>query len=224
MEFVGIDWATRRAAWCAVDAAGRRLGEGAVPADESGLLRLVADRGNEVTAAVEMMSGSAWVAETLRGVGWGRACRGRAAGAGAGAAGGEDRSHRRAGAGRARAPAARAGCVGPGAGRSRAARAAVAADASDPLADIGEEPHLRAVVAVGRARRRESSAPARGDRRARRSRRAGRVARVDCRGGRGHRSPRRTAGADRRRTQPGRPRRRPRRAAARFPASAGCSG
>ena len=70
MEFVGIDWATRRAAWCAVDAAGRRLGEGAVPADASGLLRVVADRGAEVTAAVEMMSGAAWIAETLRGVGW----------------------------------------------------------------------------------------------------------------------------------------------------------
>jgi transposase len=70
VEFVGIDWATRRAAWCAVDAAGRRLDEGAVPADERGLLRLVADRGLEVTAAVEMMSGAAWIAETLRGVGW----------------------------------------------------------------------------------------------------------------------------------------------------------
>lgn len=70
MEFVGIDWATRRAAWCAVDAAGRCLGEGAVPAGEDGLLRLVAARGLEVTAAVEMMSGAAWVAETLRGVGW----------------------------------------------------------------------------------------------------------------------------------------------------------
>ena len=70
MEFVGIDWATRRAAWCAVDAAGRRLGEGAVSADAGGLLRLVAERGLEVTAAVEMMSGAAWVAETLRGVGW----------------------------------------------------------------------------------------------------------------------------------------------------------
>jgi transposase len=70
VEFVGIDWATRRAAWCAVDAAGRRLGEGAVVADESGLLRLVAERGLEVTAAVEMMSGAAWVAETLRSVGW----------------------------------------------------------------------------------------------------------------------------------------------------------
>ncbi len=70
MEFVGIDWATRRAAWCALDEAGRRLGEGAVSADEGGLLRLVADRGPEVTAAVEMMSGAAWIAESLRAVGW----------------------------------------------------------------------------------------------------------------------------------------------------------
>jgi transposase len=70
VEFVGIDWATRRAAWCAVDVAGRQLDEGAVAADEDGLLRLVAGRGPEVTAAVEMMSGAAWIAETLRGVGW----------------------------------------------------------------------------------------------------------------------------------------------------------
>jgi transposase len=34
------------------------------------LLRLVAERGLEVTAAVEMMSGAAWIAETLRSVGW----------------------------------------------------------------------------------------------------------------------------------------------------------
>jgi transposase len=34
------------------------------------LLRLVAGRGVEVTAAVEMMSGAAWIAETLRSVGW----------------------------------------------------------------------------------------------------------------------------------------------------------
>jgi hypothetical protein len=30
---VGIDWATRRAAWCAFDAAGALLGEGLIPAD-----------------------------------------------------------------------------------------------------------------------------------------------------------------------------------------------
>jgi hypothetical protein len=62
VEFVGIDWATRRAAWCALDEAGRGLGVGVVPADEDGLLRLAAGRGPQVTAAVEMMSGAAWVA------------------------------------------------------------------------------------------------------------------------------------------------------------------
>jgi len=70
MEFVGIDWATRRAAWCAVDAKGGRLEEGVVPADEYGLMRLVAGRGPQVTATVEMMSGAAWIADTLRGAGW----------------------------------------------------------------------------------------------------------------------------------------------------------
>ena len=70
MEFVGIDWATRRAAWCAVDEKGSRLGEGVVPADEYGLMRLVAGRGPQVTATVEMMSGAAWIADTLRGAGW----------------------------------------------------------------------------------------------------------------------------------------------------------
>jgi transposase len=70
VEFVGIDWATRRAVWCALDAAGRRRGEGAVSADEGRLLRLVADHGLEVTAAAEMMSGAGWIAETLRSVGW----------------------------------------------------------------------------------------------------------------------------------------------------------
>ena len=111
MEFVGIDWATRRAAWCAVDAAGRRLDEGVVPADEHGLTRLVASRGADVTAAVEMMSGAAWIAETLRGAGWdcpGRRCP---AGTGVGAVGGQDRQDRCASARRARPPRAGAGEV-----------------------------------------------------------------------------------------------------------------
>ncbi len=70
MEYVGIDWASRRAAWCALDAAGELLGEGVVPADRDGLTGLVARRGLEVSAAVEMMSGAVWVADTLRAGGW----------------------------------------------------------------------------------------------------------------------------------------------------------
>lgn len=70
VEYVGIDWATRRAAWCALNAAGEVLGEGFVPADLDGVLRLAASRGWEVSATIEMMSGAAWVAETLEAAGW----------------------------------------------------------------------------------------------------------------------------------------------------------
>jgi transposase len=49
---------------------GEVVGEGVVPADVDGVLRLVATAGREVTAAVEMMSGAAWVAETLEAAGW----------------------------------------------------------------------------------------------------------------------------------------------------------
>ena len=41
MQYVGIDWACRRAAWCAVSDGGAISGEGVVPADEDGLARLV---------------------------------------------------------------------------------------------------------------------------------------------------------------------------------------
>jgi hypothetical protein len=67
VEYAGIDWASRRAAWCALDPAGELLGEGVMAADLDGLTGLVARRGLEVSAAVEMMSGAVWVADTLRG-------------------------------------------------------------------------------------------------------------------------------------------------------------
>lgn len=70
MEFVGIDWSHRRAAWCALSASGDVLGEGAVPADEDGLVRLVIDRGVEVRGVVEMMSGAIWVREWLAAAAW----------------------------------------------------------------------------------------------------------------------------------------------------------
>lgn len=70
VEYVGIDWATRRAAWCALNAKGEVVGEGVVSADLDGVLRLVTSAGREVRAAIEMMSGAAWVAETLQAAGW----------------------------------------------------------------------------------------------------------------------------------------------------------
>ena len=65
MEYVGIDWSYRRATWCALGDAGAIVGEGAVSADEKGLARLVMERGSEVRAVVEMMSGAIWVRDTL---------------------------------------------------------------------------------------------------------------------------------------------------------------
>jgi transposase len=59
-----------RRAWCALDSAGELLGEVVIAADLDGLTGLVARRGLEVSAAVEMMSGAVWVADTLRGAGW----------------------------------------------------------------------------------------------------------------------------------------------------------
>lgn len=40
MRYLGIDWGTRKAAWCAVDERGE-LVEGMIPADKDGLARLV---------------------------------------------------------------------------------------------------------------------------------------------------------------------------------------
>jgi transposase len=70
MQYLGIDWSYRRAAWCALSEGGGLVGEGAVPADEDGLARLVLELGLEVTAVVEMMSGAIWVRDTLAAAGW----------------------------------------------------------------------------------------------------------------------------------------------------------
>jgi transposase len=70
VEYVGIDWSYRRAAWCALSDAGAIVGEGAVSSDEDGLARLVLKRGTEVRAVVEMMSGAIWVRDTLVTAGW----------------------------------------------------------------------------------------------------------------------------------------------------------
>ncbi|MGH2982741.1 MAG: IS110 family transposase [Solirubrobacterales bacterium] len=70
MNYVGIDWAYGRAAWCARSATGRIAGEGMIPAEESGLARLVLELGTEVEACVEMMSGAVWVRDRLQSAGW----------------------------------------------------------------------------------------------------------------------------------------------------------
>ena len=69
-KYVGIDWAYRRAAWCAMSGGGTIAAEGFTPADEDGLARLVLELGAEVKACVEMMSGAVWVRDRLRSAGW----------------------------------------------------------------------------------------------------------------------------------------------------------
>ena len=70
MNYVGIDWAYRRAAWCALNESGRIEGEGMIPADEDGLARLVLELGPEIKACVETMSGAVWVKDQLERCGW----------------------------------------------------------------------------------------------------------------------------------------------------------
>jgi len=68
--YVGIDWAYRRAAWCAKSVGGAISAEGFTPADEDGLAKLVLQLGSDVKACVEMMSGAVWVRDRLRAAGW----------------------------------------------------------------------------------------------------------------------------------------------------------
>jgi len=69
VQYLGIDWGIRRAAWCALTAAGE-LTEGTISADEDGLTRLVARLGPDVRGCIEMMSGAAWVRDRLGACGW----------------------------------------------------------------------------------------------------------------------------------------------------------
>ena len=70
MQYLGIDWAYRRAAWCAKREGGEVADEGFFPADEDGLAKLVLKLGPEVRACVEMMSGAIWVRDRLQAAGW----------------------------------------------------------------------------------------------------------------------------------------------------------
>jgi transposase len=70
VKYVGLDWAYRRAQWCALTGGGELAGEGQIAADRDGLARLVLELGDEVEACLEMMSGALWVRDQLIGCGW----------------------------------------------------------------------------------------------------------------------------------------------------------
>jgi transposase len=70
VQYVGIDWAYRKAQWCALAPGGEIVGEGRIPADRDGLAQLVLRLGAEVKACLEMMSGAVWVRDELCACGW----------------------------------------------------------------------------------------------------------------------------------------------------------
>src|SRR5215218_855332 len=70
MNYVGIDWAYGRAAFCAMGEGGEIAAEGLIPANEDGLARLVLRLGTEASGCVEMMSGAVWVRDRLADAGW----------------------------------------------------------------------------------------------------------------------------------------------------------
>src|SRR5947209_6014557 len=70
MQYLGIDWGTRRASWCAIGKDGT-LKEGSIPAEQDGLSRLALALGTgDVRGCIEMMSGAVWVRDQLAAVGW----------------------------------------------------------------------------------------------------------------------------------------------------------
>src|SRR5215203_234941 len=110
MNYVGIDWAYGRAAFCAMGEGGEIQAEGLISADEDGLAKLVLRLGTETKAAVEMMSGAVWVRESATSERLAGAGRPRPQGEGRRPARLQDGSGRRPGAGGA-SPAR----AGPGA-------------------------------------------------------------------------------------------------------------
>jgi len=159
-QYVGLDWAYRRARWCAKAPDGAVLAEDWAPADEDGLARLVARLGPDVTACVEMMSGAAWVRDRLEAAGW-TVQVADAQGQGGRVAGGQDRQARRPRAGRAGAPRPGARGVGAVVRRPRAQGAPRAAHAPGAAEDLGDQPGPWRAHAVRDPAGVRSAAPAR---------------------------------------------------------------
>ena len=101
MNYVGIDWAYGRAAFCAMGEGGEIAAEGLIPANEDGLARLVLELGTEASGCVEMMSGAVWVRDQLQSSRLGGEGRPRPQGQRRRPARLQDRQGRRPGAGRA---------------------------------------------------------------------------------------------------------------------------
>ena len=68
MNYVGIDWAYGRAAWCARSESGAIDGEGLIPADEDGLVHLAEARARG--QGLRRDDGAIWVKDQLELAGW----------------------------------------------------------------------------------------------------------------------------------------------------------
>jgi transposase len=151
VEYLGIDWSYRRAAWCSLSEAGVIVGEGAVPADADGLARLVIERGTDVRVVVEMMSGAIWVRDQLAAAGWRvQIAHARKVRDVAPLACKTDKVDARVLAELCRRDLVPELWVPPLEDR-RAARAPAPTDAPRPDARLGDEPHLRLADAMGPA-------------------------------------------------------------------------
>ncbi|MGZ6651940.1 MAG: IS110 family RNA-guided transposase [Solirubrobacteraceae bacterium] len=157
MQYLGIDWGTRRAAWCALDDHGE-INEGAMSADQGGLARLVHTLGPDIRGCIEMMSGAVWVRDKLAQAGWEiQIADARKVKAIAPLACKTDRVDARV---LAELVPARPGARGVGAviQRPGAARAASSPRSSRSPQDLGHEPNVRAADSVGAAGEPDSTA------------------------------------------------------------------
>jgi hypothetical protein len=179
MQYLGIDWGTRRAAWCAIDEHGS-VKEGAVAADQDGLSRLALTLGvGGVRGCIEMMSGAVWVRDQLAAVGWDiRLADARKAKAIAPLACKTDRVDARVLADLVRRDLVPEVWV-PSLEERANPGAPAAAIAPHPVADVGDQSLFRAADSVGPATQPDRTAQARRDRRAHCARRAGVVVSVD---------------------------------------------
>ena len=179
MQYLGIDWSYRRAAWCVLSERGAIVGEGVVPADEDGLARLVLELGRDVRAVVEMMSGAIWVRDRLSAAGWEvKVAHARKVRDVAPLACKTDKVDARVLAELCRRDLVPELWVPPLEDREFA-RAVAPADAPGADARLGHEPHLRAADAVGSAAVTETAAWPRRDGTARAARRARGLAALD---------------------------------------------
>ena len=143
MNYVGIDWAYGRAAWCAMGESGEIAAEGMIPAEEDGLARLVLELGTEASGLRRDDERRGLGPRPAAGRRLGDEGRPRPQGQRRRPARLQDRQGRRPGAGRALPPRPGPRALGALARRPRAPRAPAPPHAPGEDPDRGPQPDLR---------------------------------------------------------------------------------